>query len=256
MTLSTDFTGKVALVTGAGSGMGRATALAFSMAGASVVGADIDEASAHETVSLIEKQGGTAAAVGADVSDGDAVESLVRQCVDQFGALDCAVNNAAIEIAGARMADFDDADFDRLMAVNVKGVYLCLKYEIRQMLRQGGGTIVNIASINSFRTRVGSSVYSASKQAVIGLTTSAAIEYGADGIRVNAVAPGAIDTPMLRSALARSNREPTETARRMSPLGRFGDSDEVARAVLWLCSPMSSFTTGHTMLVDGGHLAG
>jgi glucose 1-dehydrogenase len=249
------FAGTVALVTGAAKGMGEATALAFAAAGAHVVAADIDAAGVTETAGRAEH--GQIVAVRADVSDAADVARMVATCVDRFGGLDVAVNNAAIEIGSARLADFDDADYERLIAVNVTGMYLCLKHELRQLVSQRrGGAIINIASVNSFRAKDRQSVYTATKYAVVGLTKSAAIEYAEYGIRVNAIAPGAIDTPMLRETLERFHRDPSDAARRMSGFGRFGRPEEIAEAALWLASPLSSYTTGHVLAVDGGHLAG
>jgi NAD(P)-dependent dehydrogenase (short-subunit alcohol dehydrogenase family) len=255
MSYESHFAGKVALVTGAGSGMGRATSIAFAAAGARVVVADVDEGGGSSTVQAISACSGEAVFVHADVSDASNVQSLVQACVDQFGRLDCAANNAGIAVGTAKLADSEDEDFDRMIRVNLRGIYLCLKHEIRQMQRQGEGTIVNIASVNSFRPQIGQSAYTASKHGVIGLTKSAAIEYAESGIRINAVAPGAINTPMLQKALAEFDMDPAAAAARMSPFARFGEPDEIANAVLWLSSPMSAFTTGHVLAVDGGYLA-
>jgi len=166
------------------------------------------------------------------------------------------VNAAAIELEADRLADIDEATFDRLVAVNLKSIFLCLKYEIRQMLAQGdGGAVVNIASTNSFRPQPHQSVYTATKHGVIGMTRNAAIDYAGDGIRINAICPGSIDTPMLRAAIDRRGRDPEEVANRLSLIGRFGTVDEIAKAALWLCSDESSFTMGHALAVDGGYLA-
>jgi NAD(P)-dependent dehydrogenase (short-subunit alcohol dehydrogenase family) len=251
-----DFAGRTALVTGAGSGMGQATSIAFAAAGARVVVADVDEAAGGATVQMINSAGGDAVFVRADVSDAEDVKALVSAAVERFGGLDFAVNNAGIEVGTAKLADADVADFDRMVAVNLRGVFLCLKHEIRQMLRHGGGAIVNIASVNSFRPQIGQAPYTATKHGVAGLTKNAAVEYAGDGIRVNAIAPGAIDTPMLPNALARFDIDPAEAAARMSPFNRFGHPQEIANAVLWLCSSMATYTTGHILGVDGGYLAG
>ena len=250
------FAGKVAVVTGGAGGMGRATAIAFAAAGASVVVADIAVDGGQETVELIAGAGGAAAFVATDVADRAAVEALVRAAVDTYGGLHCAVNAAAIELERDRLADIDEEVFDRIIAVNLRSIFLCLKYEIRQMLAQGsGGAIVNIASTNSFRPQPHQSAYTASKHGVLGITKNAAIDYAGDGIRINAICPGAIDTPMLRAAIDRRGRDPQEVADRLSTLGRFGTSDEIAAAALWLCSDEASFTVGHTLAVDGGYLA-
>jgi NAD(P)-dependent dehydrogenase (short-subunit alcohol dehydrogenase family) len=250
-----DFTGKVALVTGAASGMGRATAAAFAAAGASVVTADIADEGGKETVEAIRSTGGEATFVRTDVSRAADVEAAVNVAVTAYGGLDCAVNAAAIETETTLLADCEESTFDRLVAVNLKSVFLCLKYEIRAMLQRGGGAIVNIASTNSFRPLPKQSVYTATKHGVVGLTKTAAIEYAGAGIRVNAVAPGAIETPMLRSAIAARGSDEAEVINRLSLLGRFGEPREIADAVLWLCSERASYTVGHVLAVDGGYLA-
>jgi NAD(P)-dependent dehydrogenase (short-subunit alcohol dehydrogenase family) len=251
-----DFAGKVALVTGAAGGMGRATAMAFAAAGARVTVADLAEEGGNETVQLIEAAGGEARFLATDVADARSVEDLVRGTVEAFGGLDCAVNGAAIELERERLADIEVEMFDKIIAVNLRSIFLCLKYELRQMLQQGrGGAIVNIASTNSFRPQPHQSAYTASKHGVLGMTRNAAIDYAPDGIRINAICPGAIDTPMLRAAIERRGRDPQDVADRLSVLGRFGDPSEIAKAALWLCSDASSFTVGHALAVDGGYLA-
>ena len=254
--MTASFEGKVAVVTGAAGGMGRAIAEAFAAAGAAVAAADISEDSGRATVDGITAAGGRAVFVPTDVSSAAAVEHLVATAVREFGGLDCAVNAAAIENETARLADTEEAAFDRLIAVNLKSVYLCLKYELRAMLAQGrGGTIVNIASTNSFRPQPNQAAYTASKHGVLGITRAAAIDYAADGIRINAICPGAIDTPMLRAAMERRGRNPQDVASRLSLLNRFGRVEEIAQAALWLCSDESGFTVGHALAVDGGYLA-
>jgi NAD(P)-dependent dehydrogenase (short-subunit alcohol dehydrogenase family) len=254
---TSEFTEQVALVTGAAGGMGRAIALAFADAGARVIASDVSEAEGAATAELINDSGGTAKFLAADVSDAAAVAELVRGAVAAFGGLHCAVNAAAIELERDRLADIDVSVFDRIIAVNLRSIFLCMKYEIGQFLQQGGGgAIVNIASTNSFRPQPNQSAYTASKHGVLGLTRNAAIDYASDGIRINAICPGAIDTPMLRAAIERRGRDPDEVAGRLSRLGRFGDPAEIAKAVLWLCSDDSSFTLGHALAVDGGYLAG
>jgi len=253
--MSEDFAGKVALVTGAAGGMGRATAQAFAAAGAKVVAADIAADEGEQTAKLIRGNGGEAVFVRTDVSDAADVEAAVATAVNEYGGLDCAANMAAIETETTFLADCEEATFDRLVAVNLRSIFLCLKYEIRAMLQRGGGSIVNIASTNSFRPLPKQAVYTATKHGVIGLTKTAAIEYAGKGIRVNAVAPGAIDTPMLRGAIAARGSDEAEVISRLSLIGRFGDPTEIANAVLWLCSDGSTYTVGHTLAVDGGYLA-
>ena len=250
-----DFTGKVALVTGGSGGMGRAITLAFAGAGAAVLVADRAVEGGEETVDLVRKAGGTAQFVATDVADGDSVRAMVAAAVDSFGTLDCAVNAAAIEGETERLADLEDDLFDRIIAVNLRSVYLCMKHEIRAMLASGGGTIVNIGSTNSFRPQPMQSAYTASKHGVIGLTRSAAIDYASRGIRINAICPGSIDTPMLRNAIERRGRDEADVIKRLSLIGRFGQPSEIAKAALWLCSDDSSFTIGHALAVDGGYLA-
>ncbi len=253
--MSSEFTGKVALVTGGASGMGRATAQAFAVAGAKVVVADVAEDSGAETVALIEKDGGEAAFVRTDVAQAADVEAAVQTARTRFGGLDCAANCAAIETETTLLADCAEDTFDRLVAVNLKSIFLSMKYEIRAMLQRGGGAIVNIASTNSFRPLPKQAVYTATKHGVVGMTKTAAIEYAGSGIRVNAVAPGAIDTPMLRGAMAARGSPESAVLDRLSLIGRFGSPQEIANAVLWLCSDSASYTMGHVLSVDGGYLA-
>ena len=218
--------------------------------------ADLTEDAGRETVEQIGQAGGRAVFVPTDVSDAAAVEALVARATGDFGRLDCAVNAAAIEGERGPLHEVDDEVFDRIIAVNLRSIFLCMKHEILAMLAAGrGGAIVNIASTNSFRPQPHQSAYTASKHGVLGMTRNAAVDYGAEGIRINAICPGAIDTPMLRAAMERRGREPEEVADRLSLLGRFGQPDEIAQACLWLCSDESSFTTGHALAVDGGYLA-
>jgi glucose 1-dehydrogenase len=251
-----DFSGKVALVTGGAGGMGRAVAVAFAGAGARVVVADIAAEGGRETAEIVSAAGGEARFIATDVSDNTSVEALVRGTIEAFGALHCAVNAAAIELEQERLADVDEGTFDRIIAVNLKSIFLSMKHEIHQMLAQGGGgAIVNIASTNSYRPQPHQSAYTASKHGVLGMTKNAAIDYAPDGIRINAICPGAIDTPMLRAAMERRGRDPQEVAGRLSLFARFGEPVEIANAALWLCSDDSSFTVGHALAVDGGYLA-
>ncbi|KFN42563.1 SDR family oxidoreductase [Arenimonas oryziterrae] len=244
------FAGKTVLATGAASGIGRGVALAFGAAGANVVVSDIDVAAGEQTAQDIVQAGGRAIFVRADVAVAADVEALVATTVATYGRLDCAFNNAGVELEHQRLADSDEALFDRMMAINVKGVWLCMKHEIGQMLRQGGGTIVNTASVAGLVGAPKHAIYAASKHAVVGLTKSAAAEYGKKGIRVNSVCPGVIRTAMLERALARETGW-EESLVRMHPIGRLGEIGDVVSAVLWLSSEASGFVTGHQLTVDG-----
>jgi len=253
------FTGASVIVTGGAGGIGRTTAQAFAREGAKVVVADRDEIAGAETVRLIEAAGGTAHFVAVDVSLEASVEAMVRAAVARFGRLDYAFNNAGIALGAGRLADLQEDLFDRVMAVNVKGVWLCMKHELRQMLAQGGGAIVNSGSIGSFSgmsfERYGdsaSTAYIASKHAVIGLTRVAAMDYAKDNIRVNAVCPGVVRTAMYEESLRGSPARRGEIAA-MHPMGRIAESEDVAQAVLWLCSSRAGFVTGHALSVDGGY---
>ena len=255
-TFTPSFAGEVAFVTGASGGMGRAICLAFAQAGATVVMADVDEAGGRETERLVRDTGATGMFVTTDISVADQVATAVAAATDGWGRLDVAVNAAAIENETSPLHECDDAVFDRMFAVNVRGAFLSMKYELRAMLAQGrGGAIVNIASTNSFRPQHDQPAYTASKHAVLGLTRSAAYDYAGHGIRINAICPGTIDTPMLRNAMARRGRDPQDVVDRLSLFGRFGRPDEIAAGALWLCSEGASFTTGHPLAIDAGYLA-
>jgi NAD(P)-dependent dehydrogenase (short-subunit alcohol dehydrogenase family) len=245
-----DFKGKCAVVTGAAGGIGRGAALAFAARGAGVVVADIAVDAGRAVVAEIEAAGGEALFVRCDVARNDDVEAMVAAAVARFGGVHCAFNNAGIEEEHHRLAESDEAVYDRMMAINVKGVWLCLKHEIAQMLKQGGGAIVNTASVAGLVGAPKHAIYAASKHAVVGLTKSAAIEYGKKGIRVNSVCPGVIRTAMLERALEREAAW-EETLVRMHPIGRLGEVDDVVNAVLWLCSDAAGFVTGHQLAVDG-----
>ena len=245
---------KIALVTGAGSGIGRATALVFAREGAKVVVADIVVEGGQETVQQIEAAGGEAIFVKADVSQAADVEALIAKTVETYGRLDCAFNNAGIEGSVKPTIDCTEEEFDRTIAVNLTGVWLCMKYEIQQMLSQGGGTIVNTASAAGLVGFPGLPDYVASKHGVVGLTKTAALEYAKSGIRVNAVCPGVIQTPMVERG-AQLSPGFDELAVSMEPVGRFGQPAEVGEAVVWLCSDAASFVTGIPMQVDGGLVA-
>ncbi len=246
--------GKVALVTGGSSGIGRATALCFAKHGARVVVADVDDKGSLETLSMITDTGGQAVFVKTDVTKAADVEGMVNKAVETYGRLDCAYNNAGIEGATASIVDLDERDWDRVIDVNLKGVWLCLRYQISQMLKQDGGAIVNTASIMGLIGGTNDCGYGASKHGVAGLTKTAAIEYARQGIRVNAVCPGTIDTPMARR-IAVDNAEAEKSLIERHPIGRVGQPEEIAETVVWLCSDAASFVTGHMMSVDGGYIA-
>jgi glucose 1-dehydrogenase len=254
--MTESFEGKVAIVTGGGGGMGQATAIAFAEAGAQVIVAEVSEVAGRHTVESITAAGRTAAFVKTDVSSATSVEAMVATAFDLYGSLDCAVNMAAIEFETGPLAELAEDDFERMIDVNLKSVFLCMKYEIRAMQSTGkGGAIVNIGSTNSFRPQPNQPAYTASKFGVLGLTKQAAIDYARAGIRINMIAPGSIDTPMLRNAIERRHGDEADVMRRLSLIGRFGYPSEIAKAALWLCCDESSFTIGHALAVDGGYLA-
>lgn len=245
------FKGKVALVTGAGSGMGLATANAFAEAGASVVLADAKEEALHNAAKKLLANGHKAIAIRCDVSDDAQVAAMVDRTVSTFGRLDAAFNNAGVMPAIVETAESSRDEWDRVMGINLRGVWSCMKHELRQMLRQGSGAIVNCSSIGGMTGNPGISSYIASKHGVIGLTRTAALEYASRGIRVNAVCPGPIDTPIARAVV---NWDEKALAALVSevPMRRLGKPEEIASAVLWLCSPGAGYVTGHALVVDGG----
>ena len=245
------YQGKVAFVTGGGGGIGRATALAFARAGASVAVADISEQGSRETARLIEEQGGRALAVRCDVTRPDDVKAALDKTIEAYGRLDFAFNNAGVEQRTAAIAEFEEAEWDRIMDTNLRGIFLCMKYEIPLMLEQGGGCIVNTSSGAGVIGIKGGGAYAASKHGVIGLTRSAALDYAAQNIRVNAVAPGYIATPMM-DRFTNGATEGWEKITAEEPIGRVGRPEEIADAVIWLCSDASSFVVGHALVVDGG----
>ena len=247
-----DFTGKVALVTGGSTGIGRATALAFARQGAAVSIGDINDEAAM-TVEQIKSAGGRATFVKTDVTQASEVERLVAVTVETFGGMHCAFNNAGALPPTQALADVDEATFDKIIAVDLKAVFLCLKYEIRQMLKAEGGAIVNTASVAGVIADPALSAYAAAKHGVIGLTRAAALDYAQQGIRVNALAPGLVETPMTQRWLA----DPEIRGRLLlnSPIGRAARPEEMVGMTLFLCSPMASFMTGGVYLVDGGQTA-
>ncbi len=252
--------GKVALVTGGASGIGRATALTFAREGAKLIIADMNEDGGQQTVHMITENDGEAIFVQVDVTQTTEVDAMISKAVETYGRLDCAHNNAGISstgVAGGQRtltADYPEERWHQVIAINLTGVWLCMKYEIQQMLQQGGGAIVNTASVAGL---VGlpytSAAYVASKHGVVGLTKTAALEYAKSGIRVNCVCPGYIETPMTAASM--SDPEQLERIIASEPIGRVGTPEEIAEAVVWLCSDASSFVTGHAMAVDGGFVA-
>jgi NAD(P)-dependent dehydrogenase (short-subunit alcohol dehydrogenase family) len=248
------FEGKVALVTGGAGGIGRVTALAFAQAGAAVVVADRDAAAADLVAKEITSSGGRAAAVQVDVTRNEDVKRMVAFTAERFGRLDAAFNNAGIELEAQPTHECEEDTFDRVIGVNLKGVWLCMKHEITQMLAQGGGAIVNTASVAGLVGAPMMPAYCGSKHGVIGLTKAAAAEYGRHKIRVNAVCPGVINTPMMERAFAADPRRQPRMER-LHLLKRVGQPEEIAEAVLFLCSDAASFVTGHPMAVDGGMVA-
>jgi NAD(P)-dependent dehydrogenase (short-subunit alcohol dehydrogenase family) len=249
------FSGRVALVTGGASGIGRASSLAFAREGGHVVVVDVADEEGEETVRLIRASGGEAHFIHADISRSHDVEAMVQEIASTHGRLDYAHNNAGIATAFASTVDHSEENWDRVIAVNLKGVWLCMKHEIPQMLERGGGAIVNTASIAGLMGVRGLGAYVASKHGVVGLTKTAALEYAQAGIRINAVCPGWIRTPLIeRALLANPEMESRMTA--SNPSGRIGTPEEVAAAVIWICSDAATLVTGHTMVMDGGHLAG
>ena len=251
--MTEEMQGKTAIVTGGGSGIGRASALEFASRGASVLVADVDGDAAARTATEIRDRGSRAESIRADVSSDAEVEAMVSCAVDAFGGLDYAFNNAGIAGPMATTVDYGEQEWDRVIAVNLKGVWLCMKHEIPRMLERGGGSIVNTASIAGL---VGgaSSAYNASKHGVVGMTKQAALEYSGQGVRVNAVCPSIIITPMIEGVFSKRPELERRWLER-EPIGRFAPPEEVATVVVWLCSPGASYVTGHAMPVDGGWLA-
>ena len=254
MASNASFENKVALITGAAAGIGFASAEAFANAGASVVLADIDGAAAKEAAGKLTAAEHKALGLRCDVADEDEVAAMIRAAVAAFGRIDAAFNNAGVHVVRADTADVEGRDFDRIIAINLRGVFNCMKHELRQMLQQGSGAIVNCSSQSGFVGIAGLGAYTASKHGVIGLTKAAALEYAAKGIRINAVCPGTTETPLVQG-LMKTEPGRLDAVIRDIPLGRMGRPEEIASAVLWLCSDGAGFMIGQTVMPDGGYCA-
>jgi len=252
--MSGQFDGKVALVTGGSSGIGEATAMAFAEAGARTVVADVQADAGRETVERIRSAGGEASFVEADVSNPGDVDAMVQHALDVYGRLDCAFNNAGIEGEMASTVDCTEQTWDRVIEINLKGVWLCMKHEIPAMLQDGGGAIVNCASVAGLVGFRNLPAYCASKGGVVELTRATALEYAEAGVRVDAVCPGVIRTPMVERVIQGDPALEAEFTA-LEPLGRLGEPEEIASSVLWLCSDSASFVTGHALVADGGLVA-
>lgn len=246
-----DFAGKVAFVTGAANGIGRATALAFAREGASVVVADVSEKRNEETARMIKDLGGHALAVRCDVMRAEDVKAALEKTVEAFGRLDFAFNNAGIEYTIQPVANVTEEEWDRIIDIDLRGVFLCMKHEIPLILKQGGGAIVNTSSGAGVRGFKGGAAYVAAKHGVVGLTKAAALDYAQSNIRINAVCPGIIDTPMM-DRFSGGTDEGRQAVIAQEPVGRMGTAEEIAAAVVWLCSDAASFVVGSSMIVDGG----
>ena len=246
--------GKVSLITGGGSGIGKASALAFAREGSKVVVADVNVEGGEQTVRLIQDTCGEATFVRADVANSSDVSDMVSHAVQTYNRLDCAFNNAGISGGRGRIHEYTEDDWSRVLNINLTGVWLCMKYEIIQMLKQGGGAIVNTASVMGLVGGSRSPAYGATKHGVVGLTKTGAVDYAQEAIRINAVCPGYIRTPMIEQSIL---SDPVAEERVVSrhPMHRLGTPEEIAEAVVWLCSDAASFVTGHAMTVDGGYVA-
>jgi len=252
--MNLSFENKVALVTGAAAGMGLAAAKAFAESGAAVAMADINEAAVRAAAEQLATSGHKVLALRCDVAHDTQVKAMVERTVETFGSLDAAFNNAGVQSPAVDIADSTAEEFERVTAINLRSVWSCMKYELPQMRKQGSGAIVNNSSIGGLIGLPGRAIYHASKHGVIGLTRSAALEYAARGIRINAVCPGTIDTPMVQEMIAK-DPEAMKEIMREQPIGRLGRAEEIAAAVLWLCGSGSTFVIGHALAVDGGFTA-
>ena len=242
------FEGKTAFVTGAASGIGRATAVAFAAEGARVVVTDRVEAALQETAEYVKESGGEVLAIACDVSKPEEIEAAVAQAVNTFGRIDCAFNNAGVENKATPLHEIELEEWDRILSINLRGTFVCMKHEIAQMVRQGGGVVVNTSSGAGIRGVAGGASYAASKHAMIGMTKSAALDYAKRNIRVNCILPGNIATPMMD----RFTDGDIQKAIDLEPVGRLGKPEEIAEAVLWMCSDLGGFVTGASIVVDGG----
>lgn len=246
-----DFDGKVAFITGGGSGLGRTTALAFTRGGASVAVAGLGREELEETVRLIKQEGGRGVAIACDVTKNDEVRAAVGRTIEAFGRLDFAFNNAGVEQPTKPLVDVTEDEWDRLLDINLRGVFLCMKYELPQMLKQGGGVIVNTGSGASVMGIAGQTAYCAAKFGLIGLTKAAALDYASSNIRVNAVCPGYVDTPMMQRFTG-GTPEGRQNVIDNVPAGRPATPEEIAGTVVWLCSDAAAYVIGHAMVIDGG----